>query len=214
MSSDNVLFCCWLELLVHVAMWHSKSLCHVHVDFDWWWFLTSIYPNWTNKNCFHFFLCPLLKNPRWPPLIRKKAGFRYIFTNKDQKNTSSMSFVVSNPWEWSEYHISMIKIKIILNYGPNCIKITINSYKHYWGYISSGIISFCRSVSQQWDEMLTVNKQGHTIYVTAYMGINPNQSKMRGQAYANVCLYSTFKSIFFSACFYIICLCAELVSVG
>ena len=79
------------------------------------------------KTVSFFFLCPIIKNPRWPPLI----SFRYIITNNEHKNTKSMSFVVSNPSERPGYHILMKKIQIILNYGLNCIKILLNSCIHY-----------------------------------------------------------------------------------
>ena len=51
-----------------------------------------------------------------------------------------MSFVVSNLSERPGYHISMNKIKIIINFELNCIKIPINSCIHNRGYIPSGII--------------------------------------------------------------------------
>ena len=37
----------------------------------------------------------------------QKSSFRYIITNNEHKNTKSMSFVVYNPLERQEDHISM-----------------------------------------------------------------------------------------------------------
>ena len=74
-----------------------------------------------------FFLCPIMKNPRGPTLISKNQVSAMLSLIMNIK-----TFVVSNPPERPGYHISMKKrIERILNYGLNCIKISINSCIHY-----------------------------------------------------------------------------------
>ena len=53
------------------------------------------------------FILPINEKSKMAATDKKKSSFHYIITNNEHKNTKLMSFVVSNPWERPEYHISM-----------------------------------------------------------------------------------------------------------
>ena len=44
-----------------------------------------IYPNWTNKNCFHFFLSLDNEKFKMAATDKQKSGFRYIITDNEHK---------------------------------------------------------------------------------------------------------------------------------
>ena len=48
---------------------------------------------------FHFFPLPINEKFKMAATDKQNSSFLYIITNNEYKNSKSMSFVVSNPWE-------------------------------------------------------------------------------------------------------------------
>ena len=74
--------------------------------------ISYIYISQLNKyKLFPFFPSSINEKSKMAVTDKQKSSFRYIITNNEHKNTKSMSFVVSNPPERPEYHISMKKYR-------------------------------------------------------------------------------------------------------
>ena len=57
-----------------------------------------------------YVFCQLMTKFKMAATDKQKLGFHYIITNNKHKNTTLMSFFVSNPSERPEYHISVKEI--------------------------------------------------------------------------------------------------------